>query len=243
MIAFLAGQPQWSRMCMKQQEHEHTSSWQQISRKQRLYSMPFQTSTRGQRQCYLRVHCQSSSSFDSQSISLVWLQRARNLAILLLVGSLFPSPVESMTSAGAFPYANLSSMDTYANHRSSLETTSWLRSFGLDNPTLQDRDQELVRAIDSECSTSNGSFNSNGNYLNKYTIVEKVITGEMSQLRNSREIFPWSAWFKVEDHESVNNNETVKSEKRGRYIFVIVTLLVIACVVPMIQYYSYTRDK
>ncbi|GJQ09721.1 hypothetical protein GpartN1_g1512.t1 [Galdieria partita] len=225
MIAFLAGQPQWYLMCMKQQEHEHTSSWPQISRKQRLYSMPFQTSTRGQRQCYLRVHCQSSSSFDSQSISLVWLQRARNLAILLLVGSLFPSPVESMTSAGAFPYANLSSMDTYANHRSSLETTSWLRSFGLDNPTLQDRDQELVRAIDSECST------------------KKVITGEMSQLRNSREIFPWSAWFKVEDHESVNNNETVKSEKRGRYIFVIVTLLVIACVVPMIQYYSYTRDK
>lgn len=53
-----------------------------------------------------------------------------------------------------------------------------------------------------------------------------------------KEKFPWTAWFKVEGKETVNEKENVREGKRGRYVFVIVTLLVIACVVPMIQYYS-----
>jgi len=70
-----------------------------------------------------------------------------------------------------------------------------------------------------------------------------TMRNDVLQVRDHKGKFSWSNWFRAEDNSPVVEEETGKSGKKGRYIFVIVTLLVIACVVPMIQYYSYTREK
>ncbi|GJD08814.1 hypothetical protein Gasu2_31010 [Galdieria sulphuraria] len=144
--------------------------------------------------------------------------------------------------------ANFSNVDPYGNHLSLLETAQWFQSVAQVEPALLNFDETLALSTDSETfslypclnlgrSTCNDSLISNSNYSSKYANTKEIIVGDKSKGK-----FPWSAWFKVEDTTAVNKEET-KVEKKGRYVFVIVTLLVIACVVPMIQYFSYTRDK
>ncbi|EME31583.1 uncharacterized protein Gasu_12540 [Galdieria sulphuraria] len=200
------------------------------------------------RQCSLRVQCKAFSTLEPLSISSRWLQKSRNLVTLLLIGSFFPSPLVNVGSATTLSSANFSNVDPYGNHLSFLETAQWFQSVAQVEPALLNFDETLALSTDSETfslypclnlgrSTCNDSLISNSNYSSKYANTKEIIVGDKSKGK-----FPWSAWFKVEDTTAVNKEET-KVEKKGRYVFVIVTLLVIACVVPMIQYFSYTRDK
>jgi len=239
MLGFVLGQSLSYFTCMNKDENLLLKCKLRVSYS-RIHCKPSQKAGKRLRRTSLYVSCRSTSSDSEQQLTCSrWLRDMQNIVTLLLVSGLIPSPLVNVSGAAASSSSTMYNVEKYEGHPSVLESAIWQDSDSQITTSVErwERESALTKAsakLPLYPSLVSDSFIGDSNSGN-------AMRNDMFQVRDYKGKFSWSNWFRAEDSSTVVEEETGKSGKKGRYIFVIVTLLVIACVVPMIQYYSYAK--